>query len=66
MWSFVSFVGFALVIVGVVLFVLAVVRWDTNSWKYAVLAAGVVIPIAGGVAGWIALFAGGHQAPNST
>ena len=55
---FVGSVLFVLVLAGVVLFVLALVRWDSSGWKYALLVPALLIPIIGGVAGWVALFTG--------
>lgn len=50
------FVG---IVAGLVMFVIAIIRWDMNSWKYVLLVGGFLLPIAGIAAGWIALLAGG-------
>ena len=60
---FVGSVLFVLVLAGVVLFVLALVRWDSGTWKYALLVPALLIPIIGAVAGWVALFTGRMARP---
>lgn len=58
-WSLMWFVLFLALIAGLVLFVIALIRWEMNSWKYLLLALGVLLPFVGAVVGWVALFAGG-------
>jgi len=57
LWPIVGFALFVLVLVGCVLFVVALVRWPASSWKYLLLAL-LVLPIVAAVAGFVAFFAG--------
>ncbi len=61
MYSLAWFAALGLLLAGIVLFVVALVRWQMNSWKYVLLAVMLVLPPVAGVAGWIALFAGGTK-----
>jgi hypothetical protein len=50
---------------GMVLFMLALIRWNTGSWKYLLLALVVVSFPLTGIAGWVLLFTGGYRRARS-
>jgi hypothetical protein len=57
-WTLSYFALVGLLLAGCVLFVVALVRWEMNSWKYLLLAL-LILPFIAGIAGWVALLAGG-------
>jgi len=61
-WPIVWFAVFGLVLAGCVLFVVALVRWATSSWKYVLLAL-LLLPIVAGMVGFVAFLAGRTKRP---
>ena len=54
LWLFLA----GLYLAGVVLFVVALIRWRMNSWKFVLLVL-ILVPLVAPAIGWVALVAGG-------